>query len=247
VSPPESRFGPVDTVASTGSTNADLRQRAMAGAPEGSVLVADEQTAGRGRWDRTWLTPDGSGLAVSVLLRPEVPSAWWGWLPLLVGLAAAAAVQQVAGETVRTRLKWPNDVLVEERKVGGVLVERVETATGPAAVAGLGVNISLGTHQLPRSSATSLRLSGVETDRDAVLHAFLDQLGDRYDRWVGGATPIHEYRTVCATLGRDVTVTLPGGQAISGRAEDVDELGRLVVSTDAGPSAFSSGEVTHLR
>ena len=241
------RFGPIETVASTGSTNADLRERALAGAAEGSVLVADEQTAGRGRWDRTWQTPARSGLAVSVLLRPSVPAASWGWLPLLVGLSAAAGVQDVAIGRAQVRLKWPNDVLVQERKLGGVLVERVETQTGPAAVAGLGVNISLGADQLPEPTATSLRLAGVETDRDAVLHAFLGELADRYDQWVAGMTPIEEYRAVCATLGRDVTVTLPGGEVAVGRALDVDELGRLVVDTDSGPTPFSSGEVTHLR
>ncbi len=133
---PGSLWREVRVVAETGSTNADLLAAAGAGTGEGTVLVAEAQTAGRGRLDRRWASPPRAGLTLSVLLRPGgVPAALLGWLPLLAGVAAAAAVRRVT--TVAAVLKWPNDVLVGDAKLGGILAER----TGTAVVIGIGINV----------------------------------------------------------------------------------------------------------
>lgn len=161
----------VEVVQRTGSTNTDLVDLATAGkAEEGTVLVAEEQTAGRGRLDRDWTAPPRSGLFFSVLLNPaEVPVARWGWLPLLTGVAVATGLSRAAG--VDMALKWPNDVLVtvgdEERKTGGILAERAGEA---GVVIGVGINVTLRADELPVPQAASLALAGaVSTDRDPLL------------------------------------------------------------------------------
>ena len=132
-----------EVVESTGSTNADLLARALAGEPEGAVLAAEEQRAGRGRMGRTWTSPPRAALTVSVLLKPAVPPARRGWLPLLTGVAVATAVTQVAG--VETRIKWPNDLLAADAKLAGILAE----AAGDAVVVGIGLNVSTEPAELP--------------------------------------------------------------------------------------------------
>ncbi len=175
----------VDVVQRTGSTNTDLVARAAReDLAEGTVLVAEEQTAARGRLDRQWSAPPRSGLFFSVLLRPaEVPVRRWGWLPLLTGVAVATGLSRVAG--VDTALKWPNDLLVtvgdEERKAGGILAER---AGDDGIVVGVGVNVSLRAEELPVPRAGSLALAGaVNTDRDPLLRGVLRSLEDWYGRW----------------------------------------------------------------
>jgi BirA family biotin operon repressor/biotin-[acetyl-CoA-carboxylase] ligase len=257
----------VSVVQSTGSTNADLSVRARAGEAEGSVLVAEEQTTGRGRLNRTWHAPPRSGLAVSVLLRPaEVPTARWAWLPLLVGLVACEALVHVSdlahpGQSpLPVEVKWPNDLVVDDRKLGGVLVERVDTPIGPAAVVGLGLNVSLTSAELPVSQATSVHREGAPgVDRAPLLRAYLRELADAYQLWRQGRSPREDYLPRCVTLGRKVRVVLPGDRAdVVGTAVDVDEGGRLVVelssvgrSTSDGAEArwvaLSSGEVEHVR
>ena len=149
----------VEVADRTGSTNADLLARALAGAPEGVVLAAEEQSAGRGRMGRTWVAPPRAALTFSLLVRPSaVPPARRGWLPLLAGVAVASAVTAVTG--VQTRLKWPNDVLAGPAKLGGILAE----ATGDAVVVGVGLNVSAEPGELPPPgpgalTATSLRIA----------------------------------------------------------------------------------------
>ena len=149
----------VEVVDRTGSTNADLLDRALGGAPEGVVLAAEEQSAGRGRMGRTWVSPPRAALTFSLLVRPAtVPPARRGWLPLLAGVAVASAVTAVTG--VQTRLKWPNDVLVGPAKLAGILAE----AAGDAIVVGVGLNVSAEPGELPPPgpgalAATSLRIA----------------------------------------------------------------------------------------
>ncbi|MDV9201885.1 biotin--[acetyl-CoA-carboxylase] ligase, partial [Streptomyces sp. Wh19] len=163
----------LDVVETTGSTNSDLARRAAAGLDEGTVLIAEEQTAGRGRLDRTWTAPARSGLFLSVYLKPgDVPAERWGWLPLLTGVAAATGLARSAG--VDMALKWPNDLLVTvegaERKAGGILAERA----GDGVVVGMGVNVSLRADELPAPTAASLALAGaVSTDRETLLRGVL--------------------------------------------------------------------------
>ncbi|GHF64925.1 biotin--[acetyl-CoA-carboxylase] ligase [Streptomyces griseosporeus] len=246
----------VDVVQNTGSTNTDLVARAAAGkAAEGAVLVAEEQSAGRGRLDRRWTAPPRSGLFFSVLLRPaEVPVDRWGWLPLLTGVAVATGLSRAAG--VDTSLKWPNDLLVtvggEERKAGGILAER---AGDGGVVIGVGVNVTLREDELPVPQAGSLALAdAISTDRDPLLRAVLRSLEDWYGRWraAGGdaaACGLQEtYAAGCATLGRTVRAMLPGDRSIVGEAVAVDGDGRLVIATKEGvQEPVGAGDIVHLR
>ncbi len=257
----------VEVVARTGSTNADVAARARAGEPEGLVLVADHQDAGRGRLGRSWQTPPRAALAVSLLLRPPVDPARWSWLPLLAGVGIVDALTRTCG--LPAGLKWPNDVLVpepvrgrppedgERRKVCGVLAEAVAGPDGVpvAAVLGFGLNVDQHREELPVPTATSLRLAGAATlDRDTVLRACLRAVAVRYRQWAdAGGEPRASglgaaYRERCLTLGQEVEVNLPGGEpAVRGLAEEVDDDGRLVVATGTGPRALAAGDVVHLR
>ena len=260
----------LQVTASTGSTNADVAEAARAGAPEGLIVATDEQTAGRGRLGRTWATPPRTALAVSVLLRPgPVPPARWGWLPLLAGLAVLDAVNATG---VDARLKWPNDVLVGDRKLAGILAERVGGvgADSDGVVIGMGVNVSLTPAELPVETATSLLIERARVlDRDPLLRALLRSFGRRYETWrsvrgdvggiaEGGDATREAYMGACSTLGRLVRVDLPGGTVVTGRARDIDPDGRLVLDphgTDdlpgatghAGSLLVASGDVLHVR
>ncbi|MEE1829577.1 biotin--[acetyl-CoA-carboxylase] ligase [Streptomyces sp. SP17KL33] len=244
----------LDVVPVIGSTNTDLAGRAD-GLPEGAVLVAEEQNAGRGRLDRVWTAPPRSGLFFSVLLKPvEVPIRHWGWLPLLTGVAVATGLSRAAG--VDTALKWPNDLLVtvrgEERKAGGILAER---AGAEGVVIGIGINVSLREDELPVPAAGSLALAGaVSTDRDPLLRAVLRSLEDWYGRWrAAGGDPAESglqetYAAGCATLGRTVRAELPGDRSVVGEAVAVDGDGRLVLATGEGvQEPVGAGDIVHLR
>lgn len=247
----------VDVVSRTGSTNADLLAAARAGAPAGTVLVAETQTAGRGRLDRSWQSQPGAALTYSVLLRPaRVPPARRGWLPLLTGVAVASALRSSAG--VGASLKWPNDVLAGAwapegaGKLAGILAEQA----GDAIVVGIGLNVSAGQDELPSSQATSLWLEGAaDIRREDILVAMLSELEQWYLRWADGLEPGDAedsglraaYLSACSTVGRDVRVELPGGGALAGRACDVDSVGRLLVKAADGMHAVSAGDVVHVR
>jgi BirA family biotin operon repressor/biotin-[acetyl-CoA-carboxylase] ligase len=235
-------------VEETGSTNADVAAAARAGSPEGLVVVAERQSAGRGRADRTWLAPLRSGLAVSVLLRPTAPRETWGWLPLLAGVAVVEPVSSLAA--LDLGLKWPNDVLVGEKKLAGLLAEVVDDAV----VVGLGLNVSMRRDELPVPTATSLAVEGsLVTDREPVLRAVLRELARRYTAFAehdgdAVAAGLHDaYRSVCTTIGRPVRVTLPGDRVLEGEAVDVDGGGRLVVRAGADTHALAAGDVVHVR
>lgn len=233
----------VRRVDETASTNADVSAAAREGAPAGVVIVAEHQTAGRGRLDRSWEAAPGSGLAMSVLLRPErLPADMWPWIPLVAGLAVADAVRTLGRDVA---LKWPNDVELDGYKLAGLLVERVETPTGPAAVVGIGLNVAMTAEQLPVPTATSLHLAGVEASRDDVLTAVLDALDTRL-LLLDESSPAMlraAYVEVCGTIGGHVEVSLPDGSTLAGVAEDVDEFGRLVV--DGQP--VTAGDVLNVR
>ncbi len=231
----------------TGSTNADVAAAARSGAPEGIVHLTDQQTAGRGRLERVWSSPAGSGAIVSVLLRPDaIPAARWVWLPLLVGLAVDATVHECG---VASGLKWPNDVLVDGRKLAGILLERVETPQGAAAVIGVGLNVTLRRDELPVPTATSLALEGAtETDRTIVIRSLLRNLEALYRAWsASGGDPAggirDSYIRRCVTIGSQVKVMLPQDEILVGQATGIDDLGRLLVDG----RAISAGDVTHVR
>ncbi|GEB54123.1 biotin--[acetyl-CoA-carboxylase] ligase [Streptomyces cacaoi] len=238
-----------------GSTNTELARRAAAGeAGPGAVLIAEGQTAARGRLDRAWSAPPRSGLFFSVLLRPAPPAERWGWVPLLAGVAAAAALARTAG--VDTGLKWPNDLLVTvdgaERKAGGILAERVGT---DLLVLGIGLNVTLRAEELPVPTAGSLALAGARgTDRDPLLRAVLRAVEDWYGRWTAAdgdasaAGLLPAYAAGCVTLGRTVRVELPGGKDLVGEAVAVDGDGRIVIASEHGvQQPVAAGDVVHLR
>ncbi|WSG13739.1 biotin--[acetyl-CoA-carboxylase] ligase [Nonomuraea sp. NBC_01738] len=245
---PGSLWTGVSVVDSTGSTNADLARAAAEGAEEGSVLVAEEQRAGRGRLGRQWNAPARSGLTFSVLLRPQVPPIKQGWLALLFGVAAASAVRRL-GE-VDVRLKWPNDLLIGERKLAGILAER----TDDAVVIGIGLNVTLKDTELPVPTATSLAVEKAAClDRDPLLRAILREVEAHYRDWAdaGGDADASglraAYQASCATIGRDIRVELPGDRTLEGRAVGVDANGHLLVSSGLTEHTLSAGDVVHVR
>ncbi|GAA3444270.1 biotin--[acetyl-CoA-carboxylase] ligase [Planomonospora venezuelensis] len=245
---PGGLWSDIAVVDRTGSTNADLAQAVRDGARQGAVVVAESQFAGRGRLGRTWSAPPRSSLTFSVLLRPDPPPHRQGWLPLLAGLAAASAVRRVA--EVDVRLKWPNDLLVGERKLAGVLAERVDRAV----VVGVGLNVSLRADELPVETATSLVLEGAAcADRDPVLRAVLREIEVHYREWSeadGDADACGlraAYLGVSATVGRRIRVELPGERVLTGQAVGVDASGHLVVESGGREHTLSAGDVVHVR
>ena len=243
----------LQSVPSTFQAAAEL---ALADAPEGSVVVAEEQTAGRGRQGRTWSSPLGAGLWLTVIV--DLVPGQRSLLPLAAGLAVRQVVQQVLPEDCVALVKWPNDVLVaagqaDSRsqdlhllgKIAGVLVE----VRGERCLVGIGVNVSLTAAELPAGvAATSLRLSqGSVIAREALLVELLAALRDR----VGGVRRdpqllLAEYRSCSAILGRAVKVTFPGGRQLAGRAVAIDETGGLVVEqTDGNRELVTAGDVIH--
>ncbi|WP_167105260.1 biotin--[acetyl-CoA-carboxylase] ligase [Mycobacterium sp. DL592] len=240
----------LDVVADTGSTNADLLARHAAGEDiTGAVLLAEHQSAGRGRNGRSWSAPARSQIALSVGVdAANVPPAAWGWLPLLTGVALVDAVRQTTG--IGAVVKWPNDVLVGSGKLAGILAE--VAAPDPVIVVGLGLNVTLTPEEAPDPRATSLAMLGATVlDRDALTVAILGELSAAIRRWHHAQGPdetlVEAYRRSSATLGSRVRALLPGDREIIGTATHIDELGRLLIDTDAEVVTVSAGDITHLR
>ncbi len=245
----DTRFTDVRWVDETGSTNADVMALVRAGAPDGTVVVADHQTAGRGRADRRWEAPPRSSLLVSVLLRP--PAATAALCTTALGVAAVDAVAAVAGVSVR--LKWPNDLVhpgrgdASDRKLGGILAEADwSDAHRPAVVAGLGLNVNW-PDELPgelRDIATALNyVAGRDIDREALLVELLTSLDVVY----GHPMLVDAARERSATIGTRVRVTMADGELV-GAAVGIGDTGHLVVVDDAGVTHHVVvGDVVHLR
>ncbi|MFE9325771.1 biotin--[acetyl-CoA-carboxylase] ligase [Nocardia sp. NPDC052278] len=246
-SPELSFFSHIAVVESTGSTNADLIARAGELDADRAVLLAETQEQGRGRHARSWVSPPRAQIAMSVLVRlPGIEPAAMGWLPLLTGVAVVDALRATAG--VDANLKWPNDVLIDGRKVAGILAEVASGGGAPAVVVGIGLNVGLTEAELPVPHATSLTLAGAKvTDRTELVRSLLTEFARRFTAWrdAGWATTdlIGVYRDRCATLGAPVRAELPGGQTLEGIAADVDSAGRLRI----GEHVVSAADVTHLR
>ena len=251
-----------------GSTNTDLAARVTG--PEAelwtdfSVVATDNQVAGKGRLGRDWTAPAGASLAVSVLLRPQtpagrpLPSEALGWFGLLAGLAMTRAVNGFLPADRQAVLKWPNDVLIGEKKVCGVLSELVHTSQGAVLIVGAGVNIALADHDLPVPTATSLVLSGAPAETttiDAVLAAYLTEFSRITRVFISAAGNVRssglleQVSDVCGTLGKSVRVELPSGESPVGTAIGINEDGSLVVELGncAEPLVVAAGDVTHLR
>ncbi|ULE33621.1 biotin--[acetyl-CoA-carboxylase] ligase [Mycobacterium sp. IDR2000157661] len=238
----------VEIVAETGSTNADLLSRAAGGEDiDGTVRFAEHQTAGRGRSGRAWSTVPYSQISMSVGVdAAKVPVAGWGWLPLAAGVAVVDTVTSLG--VAAARLKWPNDVLVEDRKLAGILTE---VSPGGAVVVGIGLNVALRADEVP--GASWLRQLQVDIDRTELAGRLLHELGARISAWRAAGGPdetlIADYRDRSCTIGTTVRAILPGGRQIVGVARTIDEQGRLCIDTEeaAGEVAVSAGDVVHLR
>lgn len=244
-------------VGTVDSTNARLLAAVTAHPddyPHLSVIVSRDQRAGRGRLDREWVAAPGSGLAISTVLRVSaVAIDARGWIPLIAGEAMAhAAAQQTRGSV---GVKWPNDVLVDGRKISGILVE-VAPEDPFAVVVGAGVNTAMTTEQLPVPTATSFAVRGESVDEDRLLADYLDRLRDGIAALaVGDSTAAgirNRVRAACVTLGERVRVELrapgaPAPEAREGVATAIDDAGHLLVETDGATTAIAAGDVVHLR
>ena len=240
-------------------------ERAAAGAAEGLLVIADEQTAGRGRLDRRWWAPPGSSLLMSLLLRPPLPASHAGQLTMCLGLAAVEGIEAVT--ELRPALKWPNDLLLNDRKLGGMLTEmRLDGERIAYAVLGLGVNVNVMFDEGRRTedekkpsfvlrpsselATTAISLSmalGREVDRVALLAAILARCEAWYERTLAGASPHAAWAARLATLGQQVNVTTAAG-VLSGLAAGVTPEGALCVRmADGAEHIVWSGDVTAVR
>jgi BirA family biotin operon repressor/biotin-[acetyl-CoA-carboxylase] ligase len=228
------------------STNSYLKQRATEGGPEGLVALADFQTAGRGRLDRAWVAPARSSLLCSVLLRPPLAVDEMQLIVAAVALATRQALERLCG--LRAQLKWPNDLIVGTRKLGGVLAEIVITPNGYDVIVGVGLNL---TFDGPEDvAATSVQAqTGVTLVPRGLLDIVLEELEVRREQLdsVKGRDELRaEYERALATIGRDVRVEQHDG-AVEGRAYGVDSAGRLLVEVGGEMRVFGVGDVVHLR
>jgi BirA family biotin operon repressor/biotin-[acetyl-CoA-carboxylase] ligase len=233
----------------TGSTNRDLLAKAE-GLPEFYVLTTDFQTAGKGRMDRSWEANPGSSVMASVLLRPSfTESSGIGWLSLMTSLAISQAISELGPSP---KIKWPNDVLVADKKLSGILAEA--SADLSCVVVGFGINVNQTKAQLPVETATSLFIeTGRSSDRDQLLAAVIKNLRQLYLELTAasGDATISGLREailkISATVGQQVSVEFPDGEKAFGKAQDIDAVGRLVVETSSETLTVSAGDVLHLR
>ncbi|WP_433661917.1 biotin--[acetyl-CoA-carboxylase] ligase [Nocardia sp. CA-128927] len=245
--PELSFFRHIEVVESTGSTNADLIARAGEPDADRAVLLAEAQEQGRGRHARTWVSPPRAQISMSLLVRLDgIEPAVLGWLPLLTGIAVVDALRATAD--VNANLKWPNDVLIDGRKVAGILAEVATGSEAPAVVVGMGLNVSLAEAELPVPHAISLTIAGAaNADRTLIVQSMLTEFARRFTAWRDAGWQTTDlaaaYRDRCATLGVQVRAELPGGRTLTGIATDIDDAGRLLI----GDQPVSAGDVTHLR
>jgi BirA family biotin operon repressor/biotin-[acetyl-CoA-carboxylase] ligase len=238
--------------ATTGSTNADLLAVAP-DQPHGSVLATLDQTAGRGRLDRTWSAPAGETLAVSLLVRADLDDRDRGWLPLVAGAAMRDAVAPMLPDSRQVAVKWPNDVQVDGAKVCGILCQ---VAPDGSVVVGAGVNLTIPAERLPTLTSTSLAVAGAagsaETLADAVLARFHAAVLEAVAALVAGGAAAEavrsHVRSACGTIGRRVRIELPDGTVTEADATGIDDEGRITIRDRQGVArGVAVGDVTHLR
>ena len=238
------------------STNREAVQLAQADVEHGTVVVAESQTAGRGRLSRTWFSPPGINLYCSIILRtarpPERLTEWLSWLPLVSALAAAEAIEQVS--SIHVSVKWPNDLLISERKVGGILCESgAGSRSDPFQIIGIGINVNGGQDDWPadlRDSATSIRQERkILVDRNRLLAQLLLELEHCLDELAvhGTSRLALAYHQRCSTIGIPVRATLAGGEVIVGLAEGIGQDGSLRIRPQTAHPHSGTPEIVTLR
>ena len=234
-----SQYWRVSVVELTQSTHEDLAKKISIGdANNGDVIVANYQSAGRGRLDRTFDAPESTALLFSLYLTPQRANKDWGFIPLLAGYSIADTLGKLGAGV---EIKWPNDLLINELKVGGI----ISTVAGAGVMIGIGINVSTMQEELPVPHATSLRLSGVtKLDRNFLLSVLLNAFEKDFLRWDSGESFIDHYSRLSATFGRQVAISMPGGKEHRSQALSVDESGCLHL---ADGEIVSVGDVIHLR
>lgn len=225
----------------TGSTQDDLYELASTGKVIPKTILASEfQSAGRGRLDRTFTAAPMSALTFSIYIEPKVEKDEWSFLTLLAGLSVHEALASL-DSTITVGIKWPNDLLIGEKKVVGMIAQ----ATEKGVVLGIGINVGMSAEELPVDSATSLALAGfAELDRNLILAAIINHFEINLEMWENDQSFLAQYRTASTTIGREVEVTLPNGEILKDRAVDISNAGALMLE---GGAEVTVGDVVHLR
>ncbi|MGQ9627581.1 MAG: biotin--[acetyl-CoA-carboxylase] ligase [Anaerolineae bacterium] len=229
-----------------GSTNEEARRLAARGSPEGTLVIAEEQTAGRGRMGRKWLAPSGSSLLMSLVFRPSLAPNQAQRLTMICSLAICEAITKLTG--IEAEIKWPNDILIRGKKVGGILTELgIQREKVEYAIVGIGLNVNLRPDDLPEVSGPITSLSyelGHPVSRLELLQAILESIEARYKRLQKGESPKREWEERLSTLHKYITVTTPVEQ-VEGWAEEVDEDGTLILRLrDGRRRRIIAGDVT---
>ena len=225
----------------TGSTQDDLFQLASSdSAIPKTILASEYQTSGRGRLDRTFSAAPMSALTFSIYIEPKVERDEWSFLTLLAGLSVHEALASLDPQ-VAVGVKWPNDLLIGEKKFAGIIAQ----ATKKGVVLGIGINVAMAADELPIENATSLALEGFATlDRNEILAAIINHFEINMEMWEHDKSFLAEYRSASVTIGRDVEVTLPGGEIVRSRAIDISNAGALMLEDGR---EVTVGDVVHLR
>ena len=236
-----SHYWRVSVVEITGSTQDDLYHRATTS--EGvskSVIAAEYQSSGRGRLDRTFIAPATSALTFSLYIEPKVEKEEWSFLTLLTGISICEALTLIDPK-ISIGLKWPNDLIIGEKKVGGIIAQ----ATDKGVVIGIGINVEMSHEELPVENATSLAIQGfANLNRNAIMSAILNHIEVNFQVWELGQSFIDQYRQLSVSIDKEVEVTLPGGALIRSKAVGISESGALLLENG---EAVTVGDVVHLR
>ena len=231
------RVSVVDLTASTQSDLAELVNSSVA--KSGEVIAAEFQSNGRGRLDRTFEAPPQSALLFSFYIAPKRARSDWSFISFLAALAMREVITENLVEN--TSLKWPNDILIGDKKVAGLLAQQI----GDGVIIGIGLNVAMGADELPVPTATSLALAGSNNlDRNLLLSAFLNQFAEIFKEWDSGGDFLEKYRQVCSTLGRQVRVEVLGRDSIEAEAVAISAQGALILSDG---TEVNVGDVVHLR
>jgi BirA family transcriptional regulator, biotin operon repressor / biotin---[acetyl-CoA-carboxylase] ligase len=237
--------GAVIRLDSVGSTNDEARRLAQAGAAHFTAVVANQQTAGRGRDGRTWVSPPGN-LYVSVILRPDAPAARLAGLALVAAVALGEALAPLIPPSARLSYKWPNDLLVDRCKLAGILIESEAAQPGMASFAVVGVGVNCRSHpDATPYPATDLRaICGRDIAPEDVLNRLMSALRSWLERWEGeGMAPVcAAWRARAEGIGEAISVRLPH-ETIEGRFVDIDPAGMLIVATERGEQRIAAGDV----